>query len=260
MAEFQTMRRTAAGVRTAEIDAGLRAHMNKVYGLMSVAMVVTGIVAWAIGMDLKAVVTAMQTGVMPDTLLPLGVIQAMFSSPLMYVIMFAPLGMVLFFGRAVNKMSAAGARLYFYVFSALMGLSIASIFAVYTGMSIAQTFFVTAAAFAGLSLWGYTTKKDISGWGAFLIMGLIGLIIASVVNLFLASAAMTFAISAIGVLIFAGLTAYDTQNIKNTYLQVRTQPNGEAIAEKMAIFGALSLYLDFINLFMFLLQFLGNRE
>ncbi|HSF91933.1 MAG TPA: Bax inhibitor-1/YccA family protein, partial [Paracoccaceae bacterium] len=118
----------------------------------------------------------------------------------------------------------------------------------------------TAAAFAGLSLWGYTTKKDISGWGSFLIMGVIGLVIASIVNLFLASEAMTFAISALGVLIFSGLTAYDTQNIKNNYLQVRGQPNGEAAAEKMAIFGALSLYLDFINLFMFLLSFLGNRE
>ena len=254
MAEFDTMRRSSVGVRTAEIDAGLRAHMNTVYGLMSVAMVVTGIVAYAIGMDLKAAMNGQ------DTLLPLGLISAMFSSPLMYVIMFAPLGMVMFFGRAVNKMSTKGAQLFFYVFAGLMGLSISSIFAVYTGMSIAQTFFVTAAAFAGLSLWGYTTKKDISGWGSFLIMGVIGLVIASIVNLFLASEAMTFAISALGVLIFSGLTAYDTQNIKNNYLQVRGQPNGEAAAEKMAIFGALSLYLDFINLFMFLLSFLGNRE
>lgn len=255
MAEYETVRRAGAGVRTAEIDAGLRAHMNKVYGLMSVAMIVTGIVAWLVGSDLNAAMTGQETRFMT-----LGMLEAMFTAPLSYVIMFAPLGMVLFFGSAVNRMSQSGAQMFFYTFAALMGLSISSIFAVYTGYSIAQTFFVTSIAFASLSLYGYTTKKDISAWGSFLIMGVIGLIIASIVNIFLASAAIEFAVSALGVLIFAGLTAYDTQKIKNQYLQVRGMPDGEAIAGKMAISGALNLYLDFINLFLFLLRFMGNRN
>jgi FtsH-binding integral membrane protein len=255
MAEYETVRRAGAGVRSAEIDAGLRAHMNKVYGLMSVAMIVTGIISWLVGSDLNAAINGQET-----RFLSIGMINTMFTAPLSYVIMFAPLGMVLFFGKAVNTMSQSGAQMFFYVFAGLMGLSISSIFAVYTGYSIAQTFFVTSIAFASLSLYGYTTKKDISAWGSFLIMGVIGLIIASIVNMFLASAAMDFAISAIGVLIFAGLTAYDTQKIKTQYLQVRGMPDGEAIAGKMAISGALSLYLDFINLFLFLLRFMGNRN
>ena len=255
MAEYETVRRAGAGVRTAEIDAGLRAHMNKVYGLMSVAMIVTGIISFLVGSDLNAAINGQETRI-----LSYGMIETMFSAPLSYIIMFAPLGMVLFFGSAVNRMSQSGAQMFFYVFAGLMGLSISSIFAVYTGYSIAQTFFVTSIAFASLSLYGYTTKKDISAWGSFLIMGVIGLIIAMVVNWFLQSAAMEFAISALGVLIFAGLTAYDTQKIKNQYLQVRGMPDGEAIAGKMAISGALSLYLDFINLFLFLLRFMGNRN
>ncbi|MXU63836.1 Bax inhibitor-1/YccA family protein [Oceanomicrobium pacificus] len=247
MAEFDTVRRTSAGAQTAAIDEGLRAHMNKVYGLMSVAMIVTGIVAWLVGSN-DALLSLFRD---PVTLQP---------NILGWVIMFAPLGMVFFMGSAVNRMSPSGAQLFFYGFAAVMGLSLSWIFAAFTGYSIAQTFFITAIAFAGLSLYGYTTKKNLSGWGSFLIMGVIGLIVASIVNIFLASPALMFAISAIGVLIFAALTAYDTQKIKNDYLQVRTQPGGEAMAEKLAIFGALSLYLDFINLFMFLLSFLGNRE
>ncbi len=255
MAEFDTVRRTGAGVRTAEIDAGLRAHMNKVYGLMSVGLIVTGIVSYFVGMDLSAAVNGE-----PTRFLSYGVINAMFSSPLMYLIMFAPLIMVFMFGAAVNRMSQSCAQMFFYAFAAVMGLSISSIFVVYTGFSIAQTFFVTAIAFASLSLWGYTTKKDISGWGSFLFMGLVGIIVASIVNIFLQSSAVMFAVSALGVLIFAGLTAYDTQKIKNQYLQVRTQPNGEAMAGKMAVYGALSLYLDFINLFLMLLRLFGNRN
>ena len=173
--------------------------------------------------------------------------------------MFAPLIVVFAFGAVVNKLSASVATMVFYGFAALMGLSISFIFAVYTGFSIAQTFLVTAIAFAGLSLWGYTTKKDISGWGAFLIMGVIGLIVASIVNIFLQSEAVMFAISALGVLIFAGLTAYDTQNIKNNYIQMAAHGDQEWLA-KSAIMGARTLYLDFINMFMFLLQFMGNRE
>jgi uncharacterized protein len=216
MAEFETVRRTGAGVRTAAIDEGLRAHMNKVYGLMAVAMIITGLVAWVVGTDFARAVAGE-----PTVLIPAGVLQAMFSSPLRWVIMFAPLIVVFGFSAGLNRMSESAAQGVFWLFSALMGLSIAWIFAVFTGMSIAQTFFITSIAFAGLSLYGYTTKRDISGWGAFLIMGVIGLIVAMIVNIFLASAALQFAISVIGVLVFAGLTAYDTQNIKNTYLQMR---------------------------------------
>jgi len=173
--------------------------------------------------------------------------------------MFAPLGMVFAFGGLINRISAAGAQLFFYAFAAVMGLSLSWIFAVFTGFSITQTFLVTSISFAGLSLWGYTTKKDISGWGSFLIMGLIGLIVASIVNIFLGSPAIHFAISIIGVLIFAGLTAYDTQKIKTSYLQHAQAMDDEWLG-KSAIMGALNLYLDFVNLFMFLLQFMGNRE
>ncbi len=248
MAEYETIRPTATGVRTAEIDEGLRAHMNKVYGTMSVGMLVTFAAAWAIS-GLAVTADGQLTG--------LGV--ALYTSPLKWVVMFAPLAMVFMFSAMINRFSAAAAQLFFYAFAAVMGLSISSIFLVFTGVSIAQTFLVTAIAFAGLSLWGYTTKKDISGWGSFLIMGVIGLIVAMLVNLFLQSPAMVFAISAIGVLIFAGLTAYDTQKIKTDYLAHAHAMDGEWLA-KSAIMGALNLYLDFINMFMFLLQFLGNRE
>jgi len=246
VADYQTIRTVGVGARSATIDAGLRAHMNKVYGLMSVAMVLTGGVAWAVGTS--------------DALI------SIFRDPLTgqnnilgWVVMFAPLIMVFAFGALVNRMSAAAAQLFFYAFAAVMGLSLAWIFQVFTGISIAQTFFVTAIAFAGLSLYGYTTKKDLSGWGTFLMMGVIGLIVASIVNIFLQSPAMMFAISAIGVLIFAGLTAFDTQNIKNNYLQHAQAMDDEWLA-KSAIMGALNLYMNFINLFMFLLSFLGNRE
>ena len=248
MADYQTIRPTATGVRTAEIDEGLRAHMNKVYGTMSVGMLVTFAAAWAIS----------GLAVTPDGQLT-GLGAALYTSPLKWVVMFAPLAMVFGFGAMINRFSAAAAQLFFYAFAAVMGLSISSIFLVFTGMSIAQTFLVTAIAFAGLSLWGYTTKKDISGWGSFLIMGVIGLLVAMIVNLFLQSPAMVFAISAIGVLIFAGLTAYDTQKIKTDYLAHAHAMDGEWLA-KSAIMGALNLYLDFINMFMFLLQFMGSRE
>jgi len=246
MADLKTMRTTAAGARTAQIDEGLRAHMNKVYGTMSVGLLVTALVAWAVGSS-DALLSIFRD---PVTLAP---------NILGWIAMFAPLIMVFAFGAAINRLSAAGAQLFFYAFAAVMGLSISWIFAAFTGISIAQTFLVTAIAFAGLSLYGYTTKRDISGWGAFLIMGLIGLIVASIVNIFLGSPALHFAVSVIGVLIFAGLTAYDTQRLKTDYLQHAHAMDGEWLA-KSAIMGALNLYLDFINLFMFLLQFLGNRE
>jgi FtsH-binding integral membrane protein len=240
MAEYDTIRSTSRTAGAARIDEGLRAHMNKVYATMSIGMAVTGVVAYLVGTNEQ-------------------LLAAIFGTGLKWVVMFAPLIVVFAFGAAINKLSAAAATAVFYGFAALMGLSISFIFAVYTGISIAQTFLTTAIAFAGLSLYGYTTKKDLSGWGTFLIMGVIGLIVASIVNIFLASAAVTFAVSVLGVLIFAGLTAYDTQNIKNQYLQMAHHGDAEWL-HKSAIMGALSLYLDFINMFMFLLQFMGNRE
>jgi len=239
MAEYQQVG-ARAGARSAEIDAGLRAHMNKVYGTMSVGLLLTAGVAWAVGNN-EALLATFFTG---------------FTR---WIVMFLPLIMVFAFGAMINRLSAAGAQLFFYLFSSAMGLSIAWIFAVFTDFSITQTFLVTSIAFAGLSLWGYTTKKDISGWGAFLIMGVIGLIVASVINIFLGSPVVHLAISAIGVLIFAGLTAYDTQNIKNTYLAHAMHGDQEWLG-KAAIMGALNLYLDFINLFMFMLQFMGGRN
>ena len=252
MADYQTARTTGyAGARTAAIDEGLRAHMNKVYGTMSVGLGITGAAAWAISGLAVTEVDGTQM------LTPLG--NAIYNSPLQWLIMFAPLIFVFGFAAMVNRMSAAAAQLVFYTFSLVMGLSLSSIFLVYTSMSIAQVFFVTAIAFAGLSLWGYTTKKDISGWGAFLIMGVIGLIVASIVNIFLGSPAIMFAVSVLGVLIFAGLTAYDTQRIKNEYVQYAAAGDQEWLG-KAAIMGSLSLYLNFINMFIMLLSLFGQRE
>lgn len=245
MAQYETIRSAGVGAR-AQIDEGLRAHMNKVYGLMSVAMLVTGGVAWAVGTSepLLSMLRNPATGSM---------------TILGWVAMFAPLAMVFAFGALINRMSAAAAQLFFYVFAAAMGLSIAWIFMAFTQTSIAQTFLVTAIAFAGLSLYGYVTKRDLSGMGTFLMMGLIGLIVAMIVNLFLGSGMLAFAISVIGLLIFAGLTAFDTQNIKNTYIEHAVSMDQEWLG-KSAIMGALNLYLNFINMFMFLLQFMGSRE
>ncbi|GAB4305839.1 MAG: Bax inhibitor-1/YccA family protein [Roseovarius sp.] len=239
MAEFETVR-TAARARVAQIDEGLRAHMNKVYGTMSVGMLLTFAAAWAVGNNAA-------------------MMNALFTGFTRYIVMFAPLIMVFAFGAVLNRLSAAAAQLFFYAFSAVMGISISYIFVVFTDFSIAQVFLITAISFAGLSLWGYTTKKDISGWGSFLIMGLIGLIVASIVNIFLGSPAIMFAISVIGVLIFAGLTAYDTQDIKNEYIAHAQQGDSEWLG-KSAVMGALRLYLDFINMFMMLLNLFGNRE
>lgn len=246
MADYQTAR-TGVGARpAAAIDEGLRAHMSKVYATMSVGMLVTGAVAWAVGSS-PALLAIFRD---PITLQP---------NILGWIAMFAPLIMVFAFGAMINRLSAAGAQTFFYIFAAVMGLSISWIFAVFTGISIAQTFLVTSIAFAGLSLWGYTTKKDISGWGAFLMMGVIGLIVASIINIFLGSPAIMFAVSILGLLIFAGLTAYDTQRIKTDYL-AHAQVADQEWLDKSGIMGALSLYINFINIFMFLLQFLGSRE
>ncbi len=259
MAEYETVR-TATGVRTAEIDAGLRAHMNKVYGSMSIGMAITALAAWAIA-GLAVTTDPTATGIMireGEFLSGLGA--AIYTSPLKWVVMFAPLAFIFFgFGRLMSRGSAAAVQLGFFAFAGMIGLAISSIFLVYTDFSIVNTFLVTAIAFAGLSLWGYTTKRDISAWGAFLIMGVIGLIVAMIVNMFLASPAMEFAISGIGVLIFAGLTAYDTQKIKTTYI-AHAHAGDQEWLDKSAYAGALNLYLDFLNLFMFLLHFMGGRE
>jgi len=239
--------RTGAGTR-AEIDEGLRAHMLKVYNYMASGVLLTGIVAMVF-----ANLAIAETAAGPQ-LTSLG--ETIFLSPLRWVIALSPLAMVMVMSFGLNKLSTFALQACFWVFAALMGLSISSIFLVYTDASIARIFFITAGAFAGLSLFGYTTKKDLSGWGSFLIMGVIGLVIASLVNIFLASSMMSFIISVIGVLVFAGLTAYDTQRIKEMYFQ----GYGQEAMSKLSIMGALALYLDFINMFLFLLQLFGNRE
>lgn len=221
----------------ADVDVGLRAYMLKVYNYMCIGLGLTGAVAFA-------------TSTSPTMM------QTIYGTPLQWVVMLAPIGLVFFLAAKVHSMKASTAQTLFWVYAGSMGLSLAYIFAVYTGESVARVFFITAGAFAGLSLYGYTTKKDLSGMGSFLIMGVIGLLIAMVVNIFLESSAMQFAISVLGVLIFAGLTAYDTQKIKSIYLE----SDGSAVAEKKAIMGALTLYLDFINMFIFLLHLFGNRE
>jgi FtsH-binding integral membrane protein len=246
MAEFDrpTIAAQRAGTAAA-IDEGLRSYMLKVYNYMGIGLVVTGLVSYfsaqaAVGADGQ--LTAWGS--------------LIFQSPLMWVIAFAPLAFVLVLSFGINKLSGATAQLLFWVFAAVMGLSLSSIFMVYTDASIAKVFFISAATFGAMSLYGYTTKRDLTGVGNFLIMGLIGLIIASLVNIFLASSALDFAISIVGVLIFVGLTAYDTQKVKESY----DQGMGAEVLQKTAVMGALSLYLDFINLFLMLLRLFGNRE
>ena len=228
---------TRAEAAAAEIDVGLRSYMLRVYNYMASGLALTGIVAY---------VVANTPALM----------QAIYGTPLMWLVMLSPLAFVLFLGFRIHRIRASTAQLVFWLFSGVMGLSLASIFIIYTQTSIARVFFITAGTFAAMSLYGYTTKKDLSGWGSFLFMGLIGIIIAMVVNMFLASPALYFAISVIGVLVFAGLTAYDTQRIKEMYLASDTAE----ISSKKAIMGALRLYLDFINLFIMLLALLGQRR
>ena len=234
----------------AAIDLGLRAYMLKVYNYMTTALLLTGIVAYFFG---KASIITNEYGQI-ISLTAIG--NMLFNSPLQWIVMLAPLGLVFYFSFRINKMSLSGAQLTFWIFATLMGLSLASIFIVYTGASIARVFFICSATFAAMSLYGYTTKRDLTAMGGFLIMGLFGIIIASIVNIFMQSPAMYFAISIIGVLIFVGLTAYDTQKIKNMYYASDT----ESQSGKKAIMGALTLYLDFINLFIMLLRLFGQRR
>ncbi|TRC99619.1 Bax inhibitor-1/YccA family protein [Mesorhizobium sp. WSM4303] len=230
--------RMGAGARAGAVyDEGLRSHMLRVYNYMGIGLVVTGLIAFMVAST-------------PALYVPI------FSSPLKWVVMLAPLGFVLLFSFKMQTMSAASAQAMFWAFCAVMGLSLASVFLVFTGTSIARTFFITATMFGATSLYGYTTKRDLTQFSSFLIMGLIGVVIASVVNIFLGSTALQFAISVIGIAVFVGLTAWDTQTIKEQYAE-----NFDAESQqKLAVFGALSLYLNFVNIFQLLLNFTGERE
>jgi len=236
---------SGTNAEAAQIDLGLRAYMLGVYNHMTTALAITGF--FALGLSFLA-------GPSINELTSIGYM--LYGSPLKWLIMLAPIGMVFYISARLNKISAQKARNLFYIYAGLMGLSLSSLLLVYTGASVVRVFFITAAAFAALSIYGYTTKKSLSGLGSFLMMGVFGLIIAQIVNIFMASTQLDFMISIIGVLIFAGLTAYDTQKIKHMYL---AGDNNEA-AGKKSVLGALTLYLDFILMFQFLLMFLGNRE
>ena len=227
------------GLAVPATDEGLRSFMLSVYNYMGLGLAITGIVALAVASS-------------PAIYVPI------FTTPLKWVVMLAPLGFVMFLSARIQSMSTSAAQITFWLFAAVMGISMASIFLVFTGESIARVFFVTAATFGAVSLYGYTTKRDLTGMGSFLFMGLIGIVIASLVNMFVGSTALQFAVSVIGVLVFTGLTAWDTQRLKNEYLG-SLQMGGELVA-KGAIMGALSLYLNFINLFMMLLQLFGNQR
>jgi len=226
------------GVGAAAIDEGLRSYMLAVFNYMGVGLAITGLVAFIVGTTPA-------------------LYQPIFGSPLKWVVMLAPLGFVFFLGARLHAMSTSAAQMTFWAFAAVMGLSLASIFLVFTGESIARVFFITAATFGATALWGYTTKRDLTGMGSFMFMGLIGIVIAGLVNIFIGSSALQFAISVIGVVVFTGLTAWDTQRIKSDYYEFGG--HGELV-QKGAIMGALSLYLNFINLFTSLLSLFGNRE
>jgi FtsH-binding integral membrane protein len=248
--------RAAGRADAATVDAGLRSYMLKIYNYMSIGLAITGLAA--LGVYMAATSDVATTAKIGNTFLtPFGV--ALFVSPLKWVFMLAPLVMVFAISFGINRLRPATAQMLFWVFAALMGISLSSIFLVYTHTSIVRVFFITAATFGALSLYGYSTKRDLTGMGSFLMMGLFGIILASLVNIFLGSSMLQFIVSIVGVLIFAGLTAWDTQRLKNDYIYGYGAQGGD-IAEKAAITGALSLYLNFINLFTLLLQLLGQRD
>ncbi len=242
-----TKNKTAAQVDDGvQIDAGLREYMLRVYNYMASGLALTGIIAY-FSANTPAILNMLYVVGDGGQLQPTGIA---------YLVMFSPLAFVLVLSFGINKMQASTAQVVFWAFAAIMGLSLVNIFLVYTGASITRVFFITAGTFAGMSLYGYTTKRDLSGMGSFLMMGLIGIIIASIVNMFLASSALHFVISVIGVLIFVGLTAYDTQKIKSMFVEA----DGAEVMTKKAIMGALTLYLDFINMFIMLLRLFGQRR
>ena len=234
--------RAGMGAPTAVFDAGLRSYMLAIYNYMTSGVLLSGVVALLVASNV-AVRSVFFAASGAPTLLG-------------WIAVFAPLILVFVLGFGINRLSESTAKSLFWVYAALMGVSLSTVLFAYTGVSVARTFFVSAAAFAGLSLWGYTTKKDLSGFGTFLIMGLVGLLIAMLVNMFLRSSMMDLIVSAIGVLLFAGLTAYDTQKLKSLYFEV----GGSEFRGKAVVMGALTLYLDFINLFLFLLRFMGGRR
>jgi FtsH-binding integral membrane protein len=235
------------------IDAGLRTYMIRVYNYMTAGVALTGLVAWfafqAAGGDSIAIAGNSITG-----LTDFG--RAIFSGPLMWILVLAPLGLVMVMSFGINRLSPATALTLFFVYAGLLGLSLATIFLAYTGGSIARVFFISAATFGAMSLYGYTTQRDLTGFGSFLFMGLIGIVIASLVNIFLHSSGLSWVISVVGVLVFVGLTAYDTQNIKEMYSPM----DDGTVAGRKAVMGALRLYLDFINLFLMLLRLFGDRR
>jgi len=241
---------TRTGYRTDQVavDAGLRAYMIRVYNYMAAGVALTGLVAW---LTFSAAVVETSAGLQ---LTAFG--QAIFQSPLLWILVLAPLGLVFVLSFSINRLQPGTALMLFFVYAGLLGLSLASIFLVYTHASITRVFFISAATFGALSLYGYTTQRDLTGVGSFMFMGLIGIIIASLVNIFLKSTGLDWAISIIGVVVFAGLTAYDTQRIKEMY---SVQDDG-TVAGRKAVMGALSLYLDFINLFLMLLRLMGDRR
>jgi len=247
---LRTQAQARTGAYAGEIDEGLRAHMLRVYNYMVSGLVVTGLVAWGM-FSMSFVVDGGNVVGMTE----LG--NVVYNSPLKWLVMLSPLAFIMALSFGVQRMSFGTLQIVFWVFAAAMGVSMATIFATFSGESIARVFFITAGTFAAMSLYGYTTKRDLTKMGSFLFMGLIGIIIASVVNIFVGSSALQFAISVIGVLVFVGLTAYDTQRIKMDFLEFRS--HGEAVG-KMAIMGAVSLYLDFVNLFYMLLSLFGNRN
>ena len=258
--------RAGARADTAAVDAGLRAYMLRIYNYMTIGLAITGLAA--LGVYMLAVTGDASLAAKSATGATLALARgqyltqfgyAVFVSPLKWVLILAPLVMVFAISFGINRLRPATAQMLFWAFSALMGISLSSIFLVYTHTSIVRVFFITAASFGALSLYGYTTKRDMTGMGSFLMMGLFGIIIASLVNIFIASSMLQFVVSVVGVLIFAGLTAWDTQRLKNDYIYGYAAQGGE-VAEKAAITGALSLYLNFINLFTLLLQLLGQRD
>jgi len=260
MADYDSSRAYASrsSAQAFAYDEGLRSYMVRVYNYMGIGLVLTGVVAYAFytmatTTNPAEMAQQLRNGVM---LTALG--KAIYLSWLKYVIMFSPLAVVLLFSARINQMSFSTAQSVFWAFAALMGLSLSSIFVVYTGTSIARIFFITAATFGTVSLWGYTTKRDLTAMGSFLMMGVIGIVIAAVVNAFLQSSGLQFAISVLAVLIFTGLTAYDTQQLKDNYSHYAS--GGEEVLGRSAISGALSLYLDFINIFVALLQLFGDRR
>ena len=240
----------------AQIDQGLRSYMLGVYNNMVLGLAITGLAALGFYMLSVTGDPSLAAGKLRNGMMLTQFGKTVYTSALKWAVMFAPLAVVMYLGFKIHSMSAATARGTFWLYSALVGISLATVFFVYTHTSIVRVFFITAASFGALSLWGYTTKKDLTGMGSFLIMGLFGIMLASIVNIFMGSTALQFAISVLGVLIFAGLTAYDTQKIKEMYFE----GHGPEMADKLAIYGALQLYMDFLGMFQMLLSLLGDRE